>query len=50
MGGRGEKFRERAAECRALAEQSLKSVDKEHWITLAEQWLKMAHEADLAPE
>jgi hypothetical protein len=49
-GGRGEKFRERAAECRALVEQSHKSLDKEHWLTLAEQWLKMAQEADLATE
>jgi hypothetical protein len=50
MGLRADYFRQRAAESREQAERSLNHADKEHWLTIAEEWLKMAQQADLSPE
>lgn len=36
------KFRKQAAECRELAAKAQSSLDKEAWLRLAEDWLKLA--------
>jgi hypothetical protein len=35
---------------RASPARSLNHADKEHWLKIAEEWLKMAQQADLTPE
>jgi hypothetical protein len=35
-------------ECRQQAERARNPLDKERWLKLAEQWLEMAQDADLA--
>jgi hypothetical protein len=39
-------FRKQAEECRQLAAMALKQTDKAFWLRLAEDWLKLAQEAD----
>jgi hypothetical protein len=39
-------FRKQPEECRQLSATALKSVDKAFWLRLAEDWLKLAQEAD----
>lgn len=41
-----DQFRKQAEECRQLAGTALKAVDKAFWLRLAEDWLKLAQEAD----
>jgi hypothetical protein len=41
-----ERFREQAAECRQLAETAHDPRDKEAWLRLSADWLKLAQEAD----
>jgi hypothetical protein len=36
----------KAEECRQLAATALKAIDKTFWLRLAEDWLKLAQEAD----
>lgn len=36
------RFRKQAEECRELAVKALSSVDKDAWLRLAEEWLKLA--------
>ena len=36
------RFRKQAEECRELAAKALSSLDKEAWLRLAEDWLKLA--------
>jgi hypothetical protein len=38
------RFRQKAEECRQQAEKSLSSFDKESWLRLADDWIKMAQE------
>jgi hypothetical protein len=44
--GYADDFRKQAEECRQLANTALKAVDKAFWLRLAEDWLKLAQEAD----
>jgi hypothetical protein len=37
-----ERFRQKAEEARAMAAKVLSPLDKEAWLELAEDWLKMA--------
>jgi hypothetical protein len=46
MSADGDQFRKQAEECRQLAATALKAVDKAFWLKLAEDWLKLAQEAD----
>jgi hypothetical protein len=41
-----DQFRKQAKECRQWAATALKAVDKAFWLRLAEDWLKLAQEAD----
>jgi hypothetical protein len=41
-----ERFRKEAQECRELAEKATSPADKEAWLHLAEDWLKLAQEAE----
>ncbi|WP_193760667.1 hypothetical protein [Bradyrhizobium yuanmingense] len=41
-----ERFRQEAEECRQLAASSINPLDKETWLRLAAEWLKMAEEAE----
>jgi hypothetical protein len=41
-----ERFREQAAECRQLAETAHDPRNKEAWLRLSADWLKLAQEAD----
>ena len=36
-----ERFRKEAEECRRLAERSVSQLDKESWLRLASDWIKM---------
>jgi hypothetical protein len=40
------KFRRQAEECRAQAAKAVNPIDKEAWLRLAEEWLKMASSVD----
>jgi hypothetical protein len=46
MSADADQFRKQAEECRQLAATALKAVDKAFWLKLAEDWLKLAQEAD----
>ena len=41
-----ERFRYEARECRQLAERATNSIDKQAWLRLAEDWIKLAEEAE----
>jgi hypothetical protein len=41
-----ERFRLEAEECRKLAERSPNQHDKEAWLRLAADWIKLAENAD----
>ena len=41
-----ERFRKEAEECRELAEKAMSPLDQEAWVRLAEDWLKLAQEAE----
>jgi hypothetical protein len=41
-----ERFRQEAEECRSLAERSASPLDKEAWLRLAADWIKLAENAD----
>ncbi|MEK9285694.1 hypothetical protein MTR72_39920 [Bradyrhizobium sp. ISRA442] len=41
-----ERFRRAAEKCRELAEEATSPLDKEAWLRLAEDWLKLAQQAD----
>jgi hypothetical protein len=41
-----DRFREMADECREQAARSLSPLDKERWLKLAGDWIKMAEEAE----
>jgi len=45
-----EKYHKTAAECRELADKAKSPIDKAHWLELADQWLRMAHEAERHPD
>jgi hypothetical protein len=40
------RFRKQGDECREQAERAINPLDKEGWLRLAEEWLKMAAEAE----
>lgn len=40
-----ERFRNEAQECLKLAEKALSQVDKEAWLRLAADWIKLAENA-----
>ena len=40
-----ERFRLEAKECRRLAENARTEVDKEAWLRLADDWIKLAESA-----
>jgi hypothetical protein len=48
MTQRAEAYRNNADQCQRLAERSLRPEHRECWLKIAEQWLKMADEVDLA--
>jgi hypothetical protein len=41
-----DRFREEAEECRKLAERSASQLDKEAWLRLAADWIKLAENAE----
>jgi hypothetical protein len=41
-----ERFRQEADECRNLAERSASQLDKEAWLRLAGDWIKLAENAE----
>jgi hypothetical protein len=41
-----ERFRSEAKECRQLAERATSAIDKEAWLRLAENWIKLVEEAE----
>jgi hypothetical protein len=41
-----EGFRDEAEECRRQAERAISPLDKETWLRLAREWLKLAQDAD----
>jgi hypothetical protein len=40
-----DRFRQEADECRKLAEKSVSQLDKEAWLRLAADWIKLAESA-----
>ena len=40
------RFRKQAEECREQAVKAVNPIDKEAWLRLAEDWLKMASSVD----
>ena len=44
---RREKFHREAADCRRRAEEAASSADKQAWLSLAEDWSKLARGEDL---
>ena len=40
------RFRKQAEECREQAAKAVNPIDKEAWLRLAEEWLKMASSVD----
>jgi hypothetical protein len=40
-----DRFRSKAAECRQLSETAINPLDKEAWLQLAEDWTKLAEDA-----
>ena len=41
-----QRFRSEAKECRRLAEQATSRIDKQAWLRLAEDWIKLAEETE----
>jgi hypothetical protein len=41
-----ERFRQQAEECRQLAAESVSPLDREYWLGLAADWLKLAADAE----
>ena len=41
-----QRFRSEAKECRRLAEQATSRIDKQAWLRLAEDWIKLAARRD----
>jgi len=44
-----DRFRKQAEECREQAAKALSPLDKEAWLRVAEEWLKLALSADGQP-
>ena len=40
------RFRKQAEECREQAAQAINPLDKESWLRVAEEWLKLAMSAE----
>jgi len=45
MSGDADGYREEAEECRKLAESAVSQPDKEAWLSLAADWIKLAENA-----
>jgi hypothetical protein len=45
-----EKYHKTAVECREEADKAIRPIDRAHWLELAEQWVRMAHEAARHPD
>ncbi|WP_212454929.1 hypothetical protein [Bradyrhizobium japonicum] len=45
-----DRYRIEAEECRRLAERAIKELDKEAWLRLATDWMKLAEGASLGDE
>ncbi|MBR0975666.1 hypothetical protein [Bradyrhizobium japonicum] len=43
------RFRAQADECRQLAERAVNPLDKEAWLRLAGEWIKLAQNAEGGP-
>lgn len=41
MGSKSEEFRKNADDCRRRAERAANAFDRQHWLDVAEHWLKM---------
>ena len=41
-----EQFRKEAEECRREAERAINPLDKEFWLSLSREWIKLAQEAE----
>jgi hypothetical protein len=41
-----EQFRKQAQECRLLAEKAISPLDKQEWLRLADEWTRLAREAE----
>ena len=49
MSDEAAKFRKQAEECREQAAKAISPVDKEAWLRVAGEWLKLAVSADDRP-
>jgi hypothetical protein len=45
-----DRYRVEAEECRRIAERAIKQPDKEAWLRLAADWMKLAEGASLGDE
>jgi hypothetical protein len=45
-----DRFRKEAEECRQMAAKAINTRDKEEWLRLAGDWIKLAQEADARPK
>jgi len=43
---KAQEFRDHAEDCLLQAEQCSTEIEKEHWGKMAEEWLRMARDAD----
>ena len=46
MSDDADRFRKQADECREQAERSISPLDKERWLRLAGDWIRMAQDAE----
>jgi hypothetical protein len=46
MPGDADRYREEAEECRKLADSAVSQHDKEAWLRLAADWIKLAENAE----
>ncbi|MBB4373572.1 hypothetical protein GGD63_006395 [Bradyrhizobium sp. cir1] len=49
-GEEADRYRFEAEECRRLAERAIKQPDREAWLRLAADWMKLAEGASLRDE
>ena len=44
-----QRFRREASECKLNAQSAMRAADREAWLKLASDWMKLAESADLNP-
>jgi hypothetical protein len=46
MSTQSDNYRKNADDCRAQAEKAVSALDRERWLKLAEEWLRLAQAED----